>query len=203
MKCFRFALAAALLTAVVVIIPATSHSQAASKPAVEANLTGLHDFDFLIGQWKAHHRVLKERLANSHEWVEFEGTLSTFRLMDGWANTGDNVFNRPDGEIRGVSLRAYDPKTGLWSVWWLDARNPAGNLDPPTKGHFEKGIGTFYSEDTLRGKPVRLRVTWSHITSTTARWEQSLSPDGGKTWETNWITDFERLAKSANDMGGE
>ncbi|TJV23098.1 MAG: DUF1579 domain-containing protein, partial [Mesorhizobium sp.] len=23
-------------------------------------------------------------------------------------------------------------------------------------------------------------------------WEQAFSPDGGKTWETNWIMDFAR-----------
>jgi hypothetical protein len=52
----------------------------------------------------------------------------------------------------------------------------------------------FYSDDTLRGKPVRPRVTWSQITPTSARWEQALSGDGGKTWETNWITDFQRVS---------
>jgi hypothetical protein len=40
-----------------------------------ANLAGLHSFDFLIGQWQVHSRRLKERLANSHEWMEFEGTF--------------------------------------------------------------------------------------------------------------------------------
>jgi len=43
----------------------------------------LHDFDFLVGHWRVHHRRLKERLANSHEWIEFEGTLSSQPLMGG------------------------------------------------------------------------------------------------------------------------
>jgi hypothetical protein len=59
-------------------------------------------------------------------------------------------------------------------------------------GRFENGVGTFYSDDTLRGKPVRVRFVWSNITATTAHWEQAFSPDGGKTWEVNWITDFKR-----------
>jgi hypothetical protein len=78
----------------------------------DGNLSGLHDFDFLIGRWQVHHRRLNERLANSHEWVEFEGTLTTRQLIDGWANMGDNVFKMPGGEVRGVSLRSYDPRSG-------------------------------------------------------------------------------------------
>ncbi len=193
MKNFRITLAAALLAAVMASVAPAQSSQDNSNPAKDANMTGLHDFDFLVGQWQVRHRLLKERLANSHEWIEFEGTLTTRQLMGGRVNMGDNVFNKPGGDIRGVSLRSYDPKTGEWAVWWLDGRNPSANFDPPIKGHFENGVGTFESDDTLRGKPVRLRVTWSHITSASARWEQALSPDGGKTWETNWISDFQRV----------
>jgi hypothetical protein len=159
----------------------------------KANLTGLHDFDFLVGEWRAHHRKLKERLAGSTEWMDFDGTQSMRPLMNGWANYDDNVFNTPGGAYRGVSLRAYDPKSGQWAIWWLDSRNPFGDLDPPVKGRFENGIGTFYADDTLRGKPIRVRFVWSHITPTSARWEQAFSPDGGKTWEVNWTTDFERV----------
>jgi hypothetical protein len=158
------------------------------------NLSGLHDFDFLVGNWQVHHRKLKARLANSHAWDEFEGTLSMRKLMDGYANVDDNVFNTPQGAYRGVGLRSYDPKTAQWAIWWLDGRSPFGDLDPPVKGHFVNGVGTFYANDTLRGKPVRVRFVWSNITSTTARWEQAYSADGGKTWEINWTMDFRRAS---------
>jgi len=42
---------------------------------IDSATPGVHDFDFLVGQWRVHCRTLKERLANSHEWIEFEGTL--------------------------------------------------------------------------------------------------------------------------------
>ena len=112
--------------------------------------------------------------------------------MDGLANMDDNVFDMPGGTYRGVALRSYDPKSGQWAIWWLDGRNPFGDLDPPVKGRFENGVGTFYADDTLRGKPIRVRFIWSHITATSAHWEQAFSPDGGKTWEINWLTDFRR-----------
>jgi hypothetical protein len=170
-------------------------TQDAPPPAKPANLAGLHDFDFLVGDWRVSHRKLRERLANSDDWVEFDGTITVRKLMDGWGNVGDNVFNLPDGAYRGASLRAYDPQTGQWASWWLDGRNPAGNLDPPIRGAFAGGVGTFWADDTLRGKPVRVRTTWSRITSTSARWEQAYSGDGGKTWEVNWTSNFQRAER--------
>jgi hypothetical protein len=156
-------------------------------------LTGLHDFDFLIGEWHVHHYQLKDRLADSHEWVEFDGTLSMRTTMGGSGNVDDNVINKPSGTYRAMGVRAYDPKTGQWAIWFVDGRNPHGDLDPPVKGRFEGGVGSFYSDDTFRGKPIRVRYVWSEITPTSAHWEQAFSPDGGKTWEINWRMDFERV----------
>jgi hypothetical protein len=63
-----------------------------------------------------------------------------------------------------VAPRAYDPKTGQWAIWWIDGRNPFGAVDPPVKGRFKDGVGTFLADDTLRNKPIKVRFTWSHIT---------------------------------------
>ena len=195
MKGFRVVLLAVTATLILASGIAVQASQDSPKtPQGTGNLTGLHDFDFLVGTWKGHHRKLKEKLANSHDWEEFDGTLSMRKLMDGYANVDDNLFNTPEGAYRGVGLRSYDPKTGQWAIWWLDGRNPFGELDPPVKGRFERGVGTFYATDTLRGKPIRVRFVWSGITPTTAHWEQAYSADDGKTWEVNWIMDFTRVA---------
>ena len=34
---------------------------------------GSHDFDFLIGNWKAHVRRLPDRLVGSTKWIEYDG----------------------------------------------------------------------------------------------------------------------------------
>ncbi len=168
-------------------------SQDSPKPKEVANMTGLHDFDFLAGQWQVRHRRLKERLAGSQEWIEFDGTCTGFPLMGGRANADDNVLKMPGGEYRAVTLRSYDQETGQWAIWWLDGRFPSGPLEPPVKGRFENGVGTFHADDTLNGKPIRIRFIWSRITPTSAHWEQAFSPDGGKTWETNWEMEFRRV----------
>lgn len=195
MKPFRVSLAASVLVASMGLsapAPATQDSPQPGQPT--QNLSGLHDFDFLVGSWRVHHRRLKERLANSHEWQEFEGTCTMRPLMNDYGNVDDNTIDLPGDAYRGVGLRSYDPKTGQWAIWWLDSRMPFNPLDPPVKGRFENGVGNFYSDDTLRGKTIRVRYTWSHITPTSAHWEQAYSPDGGKTWETNWQMEFVRAS---------
>ena len=155
------------------------------------DLSAVHDFDFLAGDWQVHHRRLKERLAGSTEWIEFDGTQSTRLALDGAGNVSENWFDLPSGAYRGVSVRTFDAKSGLWAIWWLDGRDPHRGLDPPLKGRFESA-GTFYADDTFNGRAIRVRYIWSQITPTSARWEQAFSPDGGRTWETNWISDFRR-----------
>lgn len=159
--------------------------------AAPAHAGGVHDFDFIFGDWKVHHRFLK---AGTTTWAEFEGTSTTQPIMGGAGNLEDNVLQRPGGTYRAAAMRAYDAATGQWAMWWVDGRNPHGPIDPPVKGGFENGVGQFYSDDIVNGQPLRTRYTWSHITPTSARWAQAFSKDGGKTWETNWVMDFTRTA---------
>ena len=188
-----FAAAAALAATVGIVIPAGA-SQDNPQHIEKPDLSGLRDFDFLVGDWRVQHRRLEERLANSKEWQDFDGTCSNRRLMDGSGNVDDNVINLPGDTYRGIGLRSYDPKTGLWAICLVDSRTTHGAVDQPVKGKLVNGVGSFYADDTLRGKPIRVRFTWSKITPTTAHWEQAFSPDGGKTWEVNWTMEFERVS---------
>jgi len=190
MKGFRFALGAGMLVAAMGSIAPAHSSQAPSRPTPPADdPTGRHDFDFLAGQWKVHHRRLK---AGTDEWVEFDGTCANRALMDGSTNVEEHALDSPSGAYRAVGLRAYDSKTGQWAIWWLDGRYPHPTLDPPVKGRFEKGVGTFTSDYVQDGRPMRVRFLWSRITPTSARWEQASSSDAGKTWDTSWIMEFRR-----------
>jgi hypothetical protein len=37
-----------------------------------------------------------------------------------------------------------------------------------------------------------VRFLWTDITPASARWQQAFSEDGGASWETNWVMEFER-----------
>jgi hypothetical protein len=155
--------------------------------------SGAHDFDFFFGSWRVRHRRLKERLAQCDRWEEFEGTATTQPLLGGLGNVDDNILYLPGGSYRAVTMRAFDPKTQLWAIWWLDGRNPH-HLDVPMIGGFADGVGTFLADDTFDGKPIKVRFLWSRITPQSCRWEQAFSDDGGRNWETNWIMDITRTA---------
>ena len=192
MKSYWFAFAFTILVAIMVCIASALFSENGSRAAeTVTDASGLHGFDFLLGDWRVHHRRM---LPDRSEWVEFEGTCSHRNLMDGSANMDEYVLNAPSGTYNAIGLRSYDRKTGQWSIWWLDSRYPSGPLDPSVQGRFDNGIGTFYSDYTSNGKPMRLRFIWSKITNKSAQWEQATSADGGKTWETNWIMKFQRVS---------
>jgi len=170
------------------ILALGGYSAIGSDKSTDVTASGLHDFDFQVGNWRVHHRVKRP----SGEWYEFEGTCTNRPLMGGAGNVEDHVFNKPSGITKNVGLRAYDAKSGQWAIWWIDGRNPHGALDPPVKGHFDRGVGQFYSDSVIDGKTIRTRYTWSKITATSAHWEQAFSSDAGRTWETNWYMDFTR-----------
>jgi hypothetical protein len=151
-----------------------------------------HDFDFLVGRWQVHHRRLKQRLVGNTEWEEFGGTTQLRTLMDGHANVDDNVIELPSGSYRAVSLRSFDPQTRQWAIWWLDGRQPH-QIDVPMIGSFSDGVGTFYADELIGGRPVRVRFLWTDITPTSCRWQQAFSIDAGRTWEINWVMAFTRV----------
>lgn len=159
--------------------------------APKTSPNGAGDFDFFIGNWRVTHRRLKERLAGCNEWVEFDGTCVTQKILGGMGNMDDNFLDLPGGAYRAITLRSYDVETGKWSIWWLDGRYP-GAIDTPMVGQFENGVGTFYANETLAGKPIRVRFLWALPRPDHPRWEQAFSSDSGVTWETNWVMDFTR-----------
>jgi hypothetical protein len=152
---------------------------------------GRGDFDVLHGRWKVAHRRLQRRLEGDTQWDEFAGMSEMKPLLGGLGNVDDNVIELPGGTYRGASLRMFDAAAKLWSIWWFDSRDP--RMDVPVVGRFDRGVGSFYADETLRGRPIRVRFIWSEITATTARWEQAFSPDAGASWEINWKMQFTRM----------
>ncbi len=151
------------------------------------------DFDFLVGRWSVAHRRLQRRLEGCTAWDEFAGACDLRLILDGQGNLDENVIDLPGGTYRAATLRVFDPLGLTWSIWWIDGRR--GQVEPPVRGTFADGIGTFYGDDAWEGRPVRVRFLWTNITANAARWQQAFSIDDGKTWETNWTMQFTRASE--------
>jgi hypothetical protein len=151
---------------------------------------GRNNFDFLIGAWKVYHRMLTQRLKGSTEWIEFEGETVDRKIMNGLGNMDENIIHMKKGPVHAISLRLFNPASKEWSIHWSTDR--MGVLDTPMIGGFKDGRGEFYSQETHDGMHVYSRFIWSKITADSCQWEQALSDDGGKTWETHWIMEFKR-----------
>jgi hypothetical protein len=63
---------------------------------------------------------------------------------------------------------------------------------PPVVGEFEGRRGEFYDQEEYKGRAILVRYVWTDVSPTSARMEQSFSPDGGKTWEVNWLCEPSR-----------
>jgi hypothetical protein len=154
---------------------------------------GSHDFDFLIGNWKAHVRRLPDRLVGSNTWIEYNGISNHKKLLDSNANFEEFDVDNPEKHlhIKAQTLRLYNPDSHQWSIYLLDLDKGVLSV-PPVVGEFNGNRGDFYDQEQYKGRAVLVRYVWLNISPKSARMEQSFSPDGGKTWETNWICELSR-----------
>lgn len=169
--------------------PAAAQDAPGKAPATQ---DGARDFDWEFGTWKTRVRRLADPLSGAQQWLEYEGTSVVRPLLDGRANLVELNVAGPAGRIEGASLRLYNPQTRQWSLHYASLRN--GMLTRPVFGGFRDGRGEFYGMEDLDGRAVLVRFVMSGIDTDTARFEQSYSADGGRTWETNWIATDTRVA---------
>ena len=167
------------------------HAEAAPQAAPAHD--GAHDFDFLIGDWKAHVRRLPERLVGSTTWNEYDGISRHKKLLDSNANFEEFEVESRDKRlhIKAQTLRLYNPESRQWSIYLVDLDK--GSLElPPVIGQFTGRRGEFFNQQVWKGRAVLVRYQWTDLSPTSARMEQAFSADGGKTWEVNWICELTR-----------
>src|ERR1700735_864958 len=127
----------------------TTPSQTSSNPANLPQRDGSHDFDFLIGNWKAHVRRLPDRLNNSNVWVQYDGISNHKKLLDSNANFEEFDVSSHDKKLRikAQTLRLYNPQSHQWSIYLVDLDK--GTLDlPPVVAQFNGKRGEFYKQQT-------------------------------------------------------
>jgi hypothetical protein len=179
------------LLAPVMLLLCVQGNAATAPPAPQRD--GAHDFDFLIGDWKAHVRRLPDRLAGSTEWIEYDGISRHKKILDSNANFEEfEVDGREKGQhIKAQTLRLYNPESHQWSIYLLDVDKGLLPM-PPMVGQFTGRRGEFYDQEDYKGRAILVRYVWTDISPQSARMEQSFSADGGKSWEVNWICELSR-----------
>jgi hypothetical protein len=174
---------------------AQTPSAAANPASAHSSIRdGSHDFDFIYGKWRMPNHRLTKRLAGSNDWVDFVSCDEGMPL-DGGIGDMDILRTNYWKDFVGITIRTYDPASGLWRLYWFDNRFSHGVIDPPVVGKFDGNVGIFEGADTFNGKPVIVRFTWTvnpKGSDVVAKWEQAFSSDGGKTWEKNWENEFIR-----------
>jgi hypothetical protein len=152
------------------------------------------DFDFIFGSWAIHNRKRRDSTDPAcDDWVEFATTSRTEPIFGGLSHL-ERIHagqDTPGGPWEGLTLRQFDPTEGAWRIWWASTKRP-GHVDPPLSGRFSDGVGVFIGEDTLAGRPIGVRFTWTEAGPGRARWTQEFSWDAGESWRLDWVMDFSR-----------
>jgi len=190
---YRRFLVAAFCSLCFVQAHAFQTSPASETPATIPQRDGAHDFDFLIGNWKAHVRRLPDRLNGSNTWDVYDGISNHKKLLDTNANFEEFEVDSPEKHlhIKGQTLRIYNPESHQWRIYLLDLDK--GELSaPPVVGQFTGNRGEFFHQEDFKGRVILVRYVWLNISLQSSRMEQSFSADGGKTWEVNWICELSR-----------
>src|SRR6202789_4553785 len=162
------------LLLLVAMLPAPGHAQTTSNPANLPQRDGSHDFDFLIGDWKAHVRRLPDRLNNSDSWDVYDGISNHKKLLDSNANFEEFDVSTAEKKLRikAQTLRLYNPTSRQWSIYLIDLDN--GTLDvPPVVGGFTGDRGEFFHQEEFKGRRILVRYVWLNISPKAARMEQS------------------------------
>ena len=184
-------LALALAALACVALPAPGSAQDRTPSPAAGLRDGQHDFDFEFGSWDVQLRRLVNPLSGSNEWVECTGLSTVRKVWDGRANLGELEVDCPGAHIQGLSFRLYQPASRQWHIRWVTSAD--GELGPPMIGGFDAGgRGEFYNQEIFRGRAIYVRFIFSDIARDSFRIEQAFSADGGRNWETNWITTFTR-----------
>jgi hypothetical protein len=112
---------------------------------------GQHDFDFNIGSWKTHIRLLQNPLTGSTAWVELNGTVVVRKVWNGRAQMEEIEADGPTGHFEGLTLFLYNPQSHQWSQNFASGSD--GTFGPPSIGEFRNERGEFFqSGDGQRQK---------------------------------------------------
>lgn len=167
----------------------------ADRSAAACDAPEHRQFDFWLGTWDVDQRI---RAADG-SYKTFTGRDTVMRALDGcavverWHGTVEFFWDdmtQPE-RMAGLSVRAFDPDSGVWNIHWMDTRSPS--FGEPFTGRFKDGRGVFTLERTQAdGTETISRITFDGIEEDSFDWELAISRDDGETWMVLWAAEFRR-----------
>jgi hypothetical protein len=171
-------------------MPAFSISSDGTLALTASESSSKNDFDYLVGKWNIRNRTLREPLAGSDEWEEFNATQELRQILLGLGNV-DIFHTEFDGKpFEGLTVRLFSPETRLWTIYWADSNEM--KLDDGKVGSFDGDIGDFFGRETVAGKDVIVKFHWDKSNPKAPIYSRAFSADAGRTWEWNWYSNFSR-----------
>jgi hypothetical protein len=150
-----------------------------------------HDFDMVLGTFHTHIKRLTNPLTGATpNWTTYEGTKTDVSILGGEGSLETIEADGPS-HLELMTLRLYDATSHQWSLNF--SSSDSGEMSTPGIGEFKDGVGTFLDQEDYNGRTILVRQLWSKITPNSYHYEQAFSADFGKTWETNFVADLERL----------
>ena len=138
--------------------------------------------------------ALPDRLNNSNTWDEYDGISNHHKILDSNANFEQFEVTSTDKKLHikapdAAPVQSRTRASGASISSMLDN----GTLDtPPVVGGFNGKRGEFFHQENFKGRTILVRYVWlDHFAEVVAH-GAVFSPDGGKTWEVNWICELSR-----------
>lgn len=172
-------------TAGLAVLSQFSLNTATATPANPAARGASGDFDFLSGNWTIQHRRMKD-----NNWDTFDGEATVVSMLGGVASVEE--LRVPARKFSGMGLRLLNVERKQWADYWVNASSGVLSAEPAWGG-FTDGVGTWDAHDVEDGHPIIVRGVWDLITPRSCRWYQTVSRDGGKRWEKNWVMHWLRV----------
>jgi len=146
---------------------------------------GSHDFDFAQGSWTTEVTVIKDPFNKPDEQVHLRGTKLARPIWNGKGWIEEIGADGPDTHWQGATIFLYDSAAHQWSQNYVDSS--AGKMESPSIGEYRDGKLEFYSQETIDGRAMLVRGTWTILSKDLHTYVIDRSNDGGRSWHTSFI----------------
>lgn len=151
---------------------------------------GSHDFDFSRGSWTTELTIIKDPFNKPTEQIHLRGTKVARPVWNGKGWLEEIAADGPNSHWQAANLFLYDPVAGQWSENYVDSS--VGRMESPGIGGYRDGKLEFYSLESVGGRSMLVRGTWTIVSKDLHSYEVARSIDGGRSWHTSFIARVSR-----------